>query len=204
MKKIISLFLILLFTVSVCSCASTSNRSDLDKQVPDYNITVDGKPGLMNYAFFDNVEDLYSSADYVIVASPTESFEESTQLWYDKNYQKTDDFSKTDCVYSYTKRNFKVHKVYKGDNLELKEITVCENVVTSGDQMKCHWGDYAAEINDKYLLFLYRSNSEEETYFAGITQGKYNLDNSKNEKNKHIEQNVLKLVTEAYKDDFEQ
>ena len=94
-------------------------------------------------------------------------------------------------------QKLKVQKVYKGDDLKLKELTFCEHFVASDTEMKALFlNDYPLVKGEKYLFFLKKANTEEEKYFAIPTQGVYSLDSDKNTSN------LEKQVKEMFKDEF--
>ena len=206
MKKIISIFslICILFVFSSCkTVVIEETKDDFSKYTrEDYEgvkATEDGSKVEveMNYARYNFIDELYNASDYIIVATPEETFDESKQLWYDKNKVATDDFSKVDMTYSYTERKMKVQKVYKGDDLKIKELTVCQHILINDDDMKLLFqNDYPLVKGEKYLLFLSKANAEEEKYFPAPQQGVYSLDSDKNTSN------LEKEVKEKFKDEF--
>lgn len=198
MKKVISIISIISILFCLAACKAES-KEDFSK----YNINnTEETNGIttithVEYATFSTAEDLYNASDYVVVATPVETFEESNQVWLDKNNKATEDFSKVDTVYSYTKRKMKVQKVYKGDDLKVKELTVCQNILINDQDMKMMLDDdYPFVKGEKYLLFLSAANSEEEMYFPAIRQGVYSLDSDKNTSD------LVKEVKDKFKEEF--
>ena len=195
MKKIVKMLLAALMIISVTSCSA--KVEDLSK----YNLNYISNDGL-NHLTYDNVEDMYELADYVVIASPIDTCDNAVQHWRDWNDQETENFDDISFVYSFSERKFKVQKVLKGANEKLKEITVCENLVIDGDNVKITDGEYISKANNKYLLFLRESNDEEGLYFTNYYQGKYDLNSDNNEKNDHVDKELFKQVKELYKDQF--
>lgn len=212
MKKRIIFFVLIVCTLLVFTSCKTgigaeNTIQETKDNFADYNIeyyngvstTEDGKTVEveMNYLNFGTADEMYNASDYVIIASPEEIFDESKQIWYNREKVETDDFSKVDISYSYTERKLKVQKVYKGDDLKLKELTFCEHFVASDTEMKALFlNDYPLVKGEKYLFFLKKANTEEEKYFAIPTQGVYSLDSDKNTSN------LEKQVKEMFKDEF--
>ena len=87
-------------------------------------IVISGTVENPNVATYSDIDTLWQNADYVIVGSPTQSYDEATQFWLD-DLKKQAEFSDISLAQSYSVRTFKVNKVYKGENDKLKEIQVC-------------------------------------------------------------------------------
>ena len=202
MKKIIVLSLAICLVLSFASC-----KADKTDDFSQYDIThVEGiveENGITtitdaNYNTYKNVDQLFNGADYVVVATPIETFEESEQVWLDKSANKTDDFSKIDVSRSYTKRKIKIEKVYKGDE-DTEELIFCESIVTDDNgKMNIYFkNDYPLVKGERYLLFVSRSTVDDSRYFPLITQGVYSLDSDKNTSN------LIDEVKERFKEDFE-
>ena len=216
MKKI---FLLLVFILVLSSCSKPDNYTTKSEDISKYNVsyketfTTDGKlntewekegyivePSHSNILQFDTVDKLWETADYVVVASPEIPYSEATQQW--GNGKTQDPFESANLTYSYSTRPFKVTKVYKGENLKLKEIQVCEHVLTKDNEMRVKPGSYPTEQGTKYILFLFRANTEEEQYFPLLYQGKYSLNDSENKEQKNISQDMYKQVKEKFKDEI--
>ena len=195
MKKL-SIILILVLLFSLCGCAK-QEVEDLSHLKLEYSSDA-------NYFDFGNdINALYEAADYVIVGSPTETFEEAEQIWSTSSGEITDDFDKAVHVYSYTVRKFKVNKVLKGDDLNLKEIKVGESAFSDGKTVKILGGEYIAQKGNEYLLFLLKGTGEDTTiYWPGYYYGKYELNSSNNENNKQINQDMYKQAKELFKEEF--
>jgi len=212
MKKSV-ICLLILSTFFTASCAYKQNDSGQEIQsntdiASDSNETAElnfeyiSDDGL-NYFSSSDAKALYETSDYVVVAKPTEDFVDSESCQYIAGTEPAPSFEQADMIYSFTKRKFKVFKVYKGEDKDIKEIIVGENAITDGKTVKIWNGEYIAEKNNKYLLFLKESNVIDGLYFPEYYQGKYDLKASNNDGNKHINQQMLKQVKELYKDDFE-
>ncbi len=197
MKKTITLLMIL--TVVITSSCSTSIKQKNDKV--ELNTTYVSSEAL-NYYAANNYEQLFEVADYVVVATPQQNIEESEQFWYVNGTQSVENFDQADLIYSFSKRDFKVQKVFKGENKDLKEISVCEYAITDGAQIKIFDGEYIAEKNHKYLLFLIESKVTKGLYFTTFYQGKYDLKEKNNEENKNINKELYKEIKEYYKSNF--
>ena len=206
MKKI---FLIVLTTVLMLSgCSKSIAENDTVKNniedVSKYNVSYSSRPGVVennNYSYYDNIDDLWNTSEYVLIASPIESYAEAEQYWID-DFNNPTDFSSLSLAYSYSVRQFKVQKVYKGEDTKLKEVSVCEHVLVNENEMKVMPGSYPTEQGTKYLLFLRRSNNTGENYFPLIYQGKYSLNDSDNKEQKNISQDMYKQVKEKFKDEI--
>lgn len=223
MKKLFCVILIVCLALSSCSQTATKESPEIVKDYEDlskYTVNYIGSTfynediantgddeydivesvTTSNSLTFSEIDDLYDQADYVVIATPTISYAESEQFWLD-NFNQPVDFSAVSLVHSYSVRPFKVQKVFKGDDLKIKEIMVCENIVLSGTEMKACDGSSPLQQGDKYLLFLFESNNED-GYFPLDFQGAYNLNDSKNTETKHIDKEMLKQVKERFKDEF--
>ena len=213
MKKRFFIFvLVIVMTLTLlCGCKTEKTNSNVQKMdevkiedLSQYNISYSSGDGVVvnyNHAHFDELDVLWQMSDYVVVASPNAAYADSDQHWLDMNNNEVE-FSQIDLLLSYTVRPFKVQKVYKGDDSKLKEIEVCEHVFVNGDEMKVMPDCIPMQQGDKYILFLVRSNYDDDQYFPMIYQGAYNLDDSKNSENKHIDKDMLKQVKERFKDEF--
>lgn len=191
--KLLSIFIMMFMFLSVTSC-----KIESADDFSDMKIIYEGS---VNSLTVSDVDELYRIADYVIVASPTQTIYEAEQVWCDDDNNLTEDFSSVAPVYSYIKRNYKINKVYKGTNLKLKEITICESLAVNDNEIKALPGDYAVKKGNKYLLFVGKSNIDDNLYFPILYQGKYDLEED-NEKNAQVDKKMLKQVKEKYKEDF--
>ncbi len=212
MKRIIAVFLILsLLAVTGCSVkepADVSVQQVEEQKVYDdlskYDITI-GKEGVVsnyNYAHYSSVDKLWDNSDYVVIASPEIPYSESEQVWMDV-FNKPTDFENADYVYSYSQRPFKVYKVFKGEDLKIKQIQVAEHIVVKEDKMRVMEICDPVQEGDKYLIFLKKSTVDDNMYFSSAYyQGIYNLNESKNQARKNIDQNMLKQVKERFKEEF--
>lgn len=211
--------LILLMLILILSGCSKNPMADAVEDISKYNIsyketfTINGKLNTewekMGYKIdstscnilqFDTVDKLWEKADYVVVASPKISYSEALQ--HRGSGQTEEPFESTDLTYSYSVRPFKVNKVYKGEDMKLKEIQVCEHVLTKDNEMRVKPGSYPTQQGTKYILFLFRANTEEEQYFPLLYQGKYSLNDSDNKEQKNISQDMYKQVKEKFKDEI--
>lgn len=192
MKNIIKIIFIVLLIALSTSCSADHSDSDYN-ELEGYKIEyLDIE---MNSVHFTDVESMYKYFDYVVIASPTEVYSEGNQVW------NTSTFETADLIYSYTERNFKVHKVFKGENAKIKEITICEESISDGEKIRIIPGTYIARKNNKYLLFLKKANYSN-GYYTGHYQGMYDLNADENENNKHIDKELFKKVKEMYKEEF--
>ncbi len=164
-------------------------------------IVISGTVENPNVATYSDIDTLWQNADYVIVGSPTQSYDEATQFWLD-DLKNQAEFSDISLAQSYSVRTFKVNKVYKGENDKLKEIQVCEHVLTKDGQTQVMEGSYPTEEGSKYILFLFRANTDKEQYFPLLYQGKYSLNDSENKAQKSISQEMYKQVKERFKDEI--
>ena len=155
----------------------------------------------VEYVTFNSVDELYNASDYVVVATPIQSYEKSEQFWLD-SFNKPTEFSKLSRANSYSVRQFKILKVCKGEKTDLEEMLIGENVVLNEKEMKAVKGSYPTQKGEEYLLFLTRANLEREVYFPVLYQGAYNIDDSKNQTEKNIDQNMLAQVKERFKEEF--
>ena len=188
----------MLFCITACkSEQQNENHSDYIPNIDDFdNVTTVTST---NAASAQSAEDLYNGSDYVVVATPEEAFEDAEQIWFDKNKEPTEKFSEVDEVYSFTKRIMKIQKVYKGDDLKIKELTVCQHILTNNEQTKTLFeNEYPLVEGEKYLLFLNKGNGDEILYFPMPKQGIYSLDSDKNTSN--LEKQVKEMFKEEFKD----
>ena len=74
--------------------------------------------------------------------------------------------------------------------------------MTKDGQTQVMEGSYPTEQGSKYILFLFRANTEKEQYFPLLYQGKYSLNDSENKQQKNISQQMYKQVKERFKDEI--
>ncbi len=205
-KKIIAVLIILCIMISFSGCDKietdiVNNESEIEIVKDDFdNLKITEISGL-NYGYCTDLENMYESSDYVVVGTPVDIFADSKQVWIDTSAKNTENFEAAHAVYSYTERDFKINKVYKGKDLNLKKITVCENIIANDEEMKLLSGEYPMTKGEKYLLFLYESNTED-LYFAYLTQGKHEVNTSDDRLDKSIDKDMLKQVKERFKEEF--
>lgn len=195
MKKL-SIILILVMLLSLCSCAK-QEVEDLSHLTFEYDNNA-------NYFYPSSMQDYYDMCEYVVVASPIDTFEESEQIWTDSYGQATTDFASAIVHKSCTFRKFKVHKVLKGEDTKLKEITVGENAISDGEKVKIEGGEYISQKGKKYLLLLHKGMGENSTiYWPGLSFGKYEINSKNNESNEQIGKKLYKEAKELFKEEFE-
>lgn len=202
MKRLLIFVICAITMLGLISCSNNSDQSKLINETDDISDLNVEYVGNMNSLQLDNIDELYDFADYVVLATPAESYKEAKQVWKNKNDEEVDDYLNAHPVYSCTRRRFKINKVLKGDHLKRKEIVLCEQAMSDGSELKICEGEYIAKKGNKYLLFLARTNEDVETYCTLPYQGKYDLDSDKNSENKHIDQKLFKQVKEKYKEEF--
>ncbi len=158
--------------------------------------------GSMNSLKFTSVDKLYNFADLVVIASPDKSYKEAKQVWCDTGNNTVDTFEKATITHSYTLRKFKVHKVLKGEDKNLKSFDLYVRAISDGKTIRLIEGEYVAEKGGKYLLFLYKSPTTEGLYLPFQYQGKFDMNTENAKNNLHIDQNMFKQVKEKFKDEF--
>ena len=205
-KKIIAVLIILCVMSGLASCNKSAidmvdNETDIEIVKDDFDSLKITEISGFNYGYCVDLENMYESSDYVVVGKPVDIYADSKQVWIDASSKKTNNFEEAHAVYSYTERDFKINKVYKGEDLNLKKITVCENIIANDKEMKLLSGEYPMTKGEKYLLFLYESNIEG-LYFAYLTQGKHETNTPDDSLNKAIDKDMLKQVKERFKEEF--
>ncbi len=121
-------------------------------------------------------KDLDQLAELVVIATPKTTYDESEQVWLDGDQNTTDDFNAASIKNSYTKREFIIKQVIKG-NAD-GEITVRERAISQGVKMRIVNGEYIAEKDNEYLLFLKKSKTLD-CYVCFELGGKYHTDYKK-------------------------
>ncbi len=125
---------------------------------------------------FKSVSEILAASDYVVVASPTQDYTEAEQCWYTYSTEPTDDFDKASFSISFCVRPFKITEVIKGPDKSLTEINICQNILTNNGETRILTGNYRMNPDTKYLIFLYKSETNEEQYFPFLFQGVYTFD----------------------------
>ena len=214
MKKIISILLILILSLSISACKSNNYLSDLPSSsagITDLTgpeefesiETVYVDEG--SYAYFNDVGELVQKCDLVLLASPKNTFTAETPSFFDGNNNPVDSYDKAASNNCFTIRVFDVKKVIKGADKNLKEIKVCETsvLIDNGQKIMSQGGQTISKKGANYLLFLSQANYYDDLYFAIPYQGKVNVDGKDPANNQIIDCFMLYEIEKAYPDLFD-
>lgn len=210
MKKtnFVLLFVIVaLFSLYSCEKPKNSDAGDnisvvTTENVSDSNLVLN-YAGHTNSLNFDNVSDMYNFADLVVVATPVEQFVDSKQVWRDPYNNAVESVEKAQITHSYTARKFKVNKIYKTSDKNIKEFVLYERAISDDKEVTILNGEYLSKKGNKYLLFLYESPATDGLYLPFYYQGKYDLE-ADNDQNEQIDKQLFLQVKDEYKEDFKQ
>ncbi len=172
--------------VSDCTQLGDSFKDKPENEQPDLsglNTSRGGTPlpneepiGTTGIYRFKSVEEIIKASDYVVVASPTQTYAEANQYWHNWLMEPVDDYDKLSFSNSFCVRPFKVTEVIKGKDKSLTEINICQNILTNQGQTRIMTGNYPMNPDGKYLIFLYKSDINENQYFPFLFQGVYTFD----------------------------
>jgi lipoprotein len=209
-----------------------SGKVNVDGKDPANNQIIDGftlyeienaYPDLFNYiaepfeslditytnsskARLNTLDELKESADLIVIASTDTTLTDASPVILDASGQKisiTNIKSLADMQKSYTPRDFKVHKVIKGDK-NIKNVTVAESVIwpyNSG--FLALSGEYIAKADTKYLMFLKADENNPDLYYTYLTQGKFNVDGKDSKRTLPVDKKMLNQIEKEYKAEFE-
>ena len=208
-----------------------SGKVNVDGKDPANNQIIDGftlyeiekaYPDLFNYiaepfeslditytnsskARLNTLDELKESADLIVVASTDTTLTDASPVILDASGQKisiTNIKSLADMQKSYTPRDFKVHKVIKGDK-NIKNVTVAESVIwpyNSG--FLALSGEYIAKADTKYLMFLKADENNPDLYYSYLNQGKFNVDGKDSKRAQLVDNKMLNQIKKEYKNEF--
>ena len=157
-------------------------------------------------ARLNTLDELKESADLIVIASTDTTLTDASPVILDASGQKisiTNIKSLADMQKSYTPRDFKVHKVIKGDK-NIKNVTVAESVIwpyNSG--FLALSGEYIAKADTKYLMFLKADENNPDLYYTYLTQGKFNVDGKDSKRTLPVDKKMLNQIEKEYKAEFE-
>ena len=206
MKKIISVLLVIILSLSISACKRNNylvNASQAAEKEPFEEIEVEYSD-VGCFARFDSVQALEQASDLIVVASPKNTFTDETPTLLDSNNNPVDSYDKSILFYSYTVRDFDVKKVIKGDDKNLKEVKVCETsvLIDNGQKIKSYGDQTVSKQGADYLLFLGLANYSDDEYFAIPYSGKVNVDGKDPANNQIIDGFTLYEIEKAYPDLF--
>lgn len=207
MKKIISVLLVIILSLSISACKRNNylvNASQAAEKEPFEEIEVEYSD-VGCFARFDSVQALEQASDLIVVASPKNTFTDETPTLLDSNNNPVDSYDKSILFYSYTVRDFDVKKVIKGDDKNLKEVKVCETsvLIDNGQKIKSYGDQTVSKQGADYLLFLGLANYSDDEYFAIPYSGKVNVDGKDPANNQIIDCFMLYEIEKAYPDLFD-
>ena len=210
MKKTTAFLLILILTLSICSC----KKNEYPAEPADTQQTVYEKEPFEEieveysdvgcFARFESAQALEQASDLIVVASPKNTFTDETPTLLDSNNNPVDSYDKAILFYSYTVRDFDVKKVIKGADKNLKEVKVCETsvLIDNGQKIKSYGDQTVSKQGADYLLFLGLANGSDDEYFAIPYSGKVNVDGKDPANNQIIDGFTLYDIENAYPDLF--
>ena len=210
MKKTTAFLLILILTLSICSC----KKNEYPAEPADTQQTVYEKEPFEEieveysdvgcFARFESAQALEQASDLIVVASPKNTFTDETPTLLDSNNNPVDSYDKAILFYSYTVRDFDVKKVIKGADKNLKEVKVCETsvLIDNGQKIKSYGDQTVSKQGADYLLFLGLANGSDDEYFAIPYSGKVNVDGKDPANNQIIDGFTLYDIESAYPDLF--
>ena len=198
MKRIITLFIIALFCFSLTSCATENKVTAEPFESMEISFT---KMGML--ATYDNLDELIEASSLIVIASPVNTFTDEAPTFLDINGNPVDSYEQASNGNRFTKRQFKVYKVLKGDK-NLKEVTVAETFAynESTDKIVGFEGEYIAKKNAKYLLFLIPSNYTDSYYVTCYNVGKINIDGKDPNCEQVVDNKMLYEIKKEYKNEF--
>ena len=130
MKKIITLFIIAILCFSLASCAKTIDSNTAT--APENEVTTEPFESMeisynqmSMFKTYDSLDELTERAELIVIASPEKTFTDEAPTFLDINGNPVDSYEQASNGNRFTKRQFKVYKVLKGDK-NLKEVTVAE------------------------------------------------------------------------------
>lgn len=156
-------------------------------------------------ARLNTLDELKESADLIVIASTDTTLTDASPVILDasgQNISITNIKSLADMQKSYTPRDFKVHKVIKGDK-NIKNVTVAESVIwpyNSG--FLALSGEYIAKADTKYLMFLKADENNPDLYFSYLNQGKFNVDGKDSKRAQLVDNKMLNQIKKEYKNEF--
>ena len=154
-------------------------------------------------AKLNTLDELKESADLIVVASTDTTFTDCKSVIINEFNQKTNNINAAIMEKSYTPRDFKVHKVIKGDK-SIKNVTVAESVIGPYyTGLIALNGEYIAKADTKYLMFLKADENNPNLYFTYLTQGKFNVDGKDSKRTLPVDNKMLNEIKKEYKAEFE-
>ena len=154
-------------------------------------------------AKLNTLDELKENADLIVVASTDTTFTDCKSVIINEFNQKTNNINAAIMEKSYTPRDFKVHKVIKGDK-NIKNVTVAESVI--GPYyigLIALNGEYIAKADTKYLMFLKADENNPDLYYTYLTQGKFNVDGKDSKRTLPVDKKMLNEIKKEYKAEFE-
>ena len=154
-------------------------------------------------AKLNTLDELKESADLIVVASTDTTFTDCKSVIINEFNQKTNNINAAIMEKSYTPRDFKVHKVIKGDK-SIKNVTVAESVIGPYyTGLIALNGEYIAKADTKYLMFLKADENNPDLYFSYLNQGKFNVDGKDSKRTLPVDNKMLNEIKKEYKAEFE-
>ena len=154
-------------------------------------------------AKLNTLDELKESADLIVVASTDTTFTDCKSVIINEFNQKTNNINAAIMEKSYTPRDFKVHKVIKGDK-SIKNVTVAESVIGPYyTGLIALNGEYIAKADTKYLMFLKADENNPDLYFSYLNQGKFNVDGKDSKRTLPVDKKMLNQIEKEYKAEFE-
>ena len=154
-------------------------------------------------AKLNTLDELKESADLIVVASTDTTFTDCKSVIINEFNQKTNNINAAIMEKSYTPRDFKVHKVIKGDK-SIKNVTVAESVIGPYyTGLIALNGEYIAKADTKYLMFLKADENNPNLYYTYLTQGKFNVDGKDSKRTLPVDNKMLNEIKKEYKAEFE-
>lgn len=210
MKKIITLFIIAILCFSLASCAKTIDSNTAT--APENEVTTEPFESMeisynqmSMFKTYDSLDELTERAELIVIASPEKTFTDEAPTFLDINGNPVDSYEQASNGNRFTKRQFKVYKVLKGDK-NLKEVTVAETFAynESTDKIVGFEGEYIAKKNAKYLLFLIPSNYTDSYYVTCYNVGKINIDGKDPNCEQVVDNKMLNEIKKEYKNEFKE
>ena len=158
MKKL-SIILILVMLLSLCSCAK--QEVIIEDDVSDLELFEFLRPN----EFIPDIDTLYHDfTDIVIIATPTTSFKDAKHVILDM-YGLPCEIEASHTGISYASRHFKIEKVLSGDK-EMTKIDIKENAFTDGKELRIMAGEKLFKPGHRHLLLAKQVHTEDYPYLT--------------------------------------
>lgn len=160
----------LLFVIALTACGDSDNHNT---QSEDYLVEIASvvKNDYYDYHFYNSVEELEDSSDYIVKVKGIGERELVT--WKDK-------YDPTDPGVSGTQTTVKITEVFKGSLHKNDTIIVHEPAYFEDQKYYSSQGYNLMVTDSEYLLFLrqFGEQFDDGAVIIGMYQGKYDLNNS--------------------------